>query len=310
MSTATAPRVPRARHDARLDAFFDAMGATRLLRAEEEVELAQAIERGRDARAALDRGGLPPGQRRALERDVAAGEAARERFVAANLRLVVHEAARSARSCNVGLEDLIQDGSLGLLQAVDRYDWRRGYRFSTYATWWVKQALQRGFASSDRTIRLPYAVHAAQRRLGAARARLEAVTGREPTLEELAAATNLDAARAREALEAPPDAGTLDRQVADRSDTTLGELLAVAADDPAQEACDRVATAEVVARLAQRLDERSATMLRLRFGLDGAEPLTYEQIGVTLAVSRETVRTTISRALARLREDLGVAPAR
>lgn len=305
MTTATAARVPRARHDPRLDGFFDAMGATRLLRAEEEVELARCMERGRDARAALDRGDLHAAERRRLHREVAAGEAARQRFVAANLRLVVHEAARHARSCSVGLEDLIQDGSLGLLQAVDRYDWRRGYRFSTYATWWVKQALQRGFASTDRTIRLPYALHAAQRRLGAARARLEAATGREPTLAELAAATNLDEARAREALAAPPDATTLDRRVADDSGSTLGELLAVAVDDPAQEACDRVTTEEVVARLAERLDDRSAAMLRLRFGLDGAEPLTYEQIGTSLAISRETVRTTITRALARLREDLG-----
>jgi len=299
MSTATAPR---ARHDRRLDGFFDAMGASRLLRAEEEVALAQAIERGRDAQAALARGA---GDACALGRAVADGEAARQRFVEANLRLVVHEAARHARSCSVGLEDLIQDGSLGLLQAVDRYDWRRGYRFSTYATWWVRQALQRGFASSERTIRLPYAVHAAQRRLGAARARLEAATGREPTLAELAAAANLDEGKAREALAAPPDAAHLDRQTAE-SATSLGDLLAVAGDDPAQEACDRVTGADLLVRLAGALDDRSATMVRLRFGLDGEEPRTYEQIAVALGTSRETVRTAVTRALARLRQDLGV----
>jgi RNA polymerase sigma factor (sigma-70 family) len=304
----TSTRVPRARHDRRLDSFFDALGAARLLRAEEEVALAQAMEAGRTAAATLvaERTALTTAERAALAAAVREGEEARERFAAANLRLVVHEASRHARTSNVGLDDLIQDGCIGLLQAIDRYDWRRGYRFSTYATWWVRQALQRGFASSERTIRLPYALHAAQRRLGAARARLEASSGREPSVTELAAAANLDERKAREALAAPPDAAPLDRRVSGEGEATLGELTATAADDPAQEACDRVVITQLADHLSARLDERSLTMLRLRFGLDDDDPATYEDIGARLGVSRETVRTTITRALARLRADLGV----
>jgi RNA polymerase nonessential primary-like sigma factor len=175
-----------------LDLYFTELGRVRLLTAEDEVRLAQAIEAG-EAAARLAAG--EAADRAALERQVTAGREAFDHFVAANLRLVVSVAAQFTRRSRLDLHELIQEGNLGLIRAVEKFDWRRGFKFSTYATWWIRQAIQRGVAANERTIRLPVALHDALVKVRAARARLEGELGRPPTVDELAEATRLTPAR-------------------------------------------------------------------------------------------------------------------
>src|SRR5687768_18045708 len=153
-----------------LDLYFSELGKVRLLTAEDEVRLAKKIEAGHAAQEKLDAGAS---QREELERAVREGQEAFDHFVAANLRLVVSVAAQFSKRSTLDLGELIQEGNLGLLRAVEKFDWRRGYKFSTYATWWIRQAIQRGVAGSERTIRLPVALHDALVKVRAASARLE-----------------------------------------------------------------------------------------------------------------------------------------
>ena len=305
MPTKVASRTSKCQ-DRALDAYFAALGAVRLLEPSEEVALAQAIERGRETEVRLS--AQPPGtraERTALAAEVEAGRRARDHFVAANLRLVVSLAAKHLNPGGPGLDDLIQDGNLGLLAAVDRFDWRRGYRFSTYATWWIRQSLQRGAVTDDRVLKLPYALYDALRRVRAACTRLETATGREPTVAELAEATNLSPAAVLRALAAPPDAVSLDRAAGEDADAgDLGALVAVAEDDPAEEVADRLAARAHLRAVADAVDERAWRLLALRYGLDGGEPQTYDAIGAELSVCRETVRSTLNRTLDHLREVL------
>jgi RNA polymerase nonessential primary-like sigma factor len=142
-----------------LDLYFSELGKVRLLTAEDEVRLAKTIEAGRAAQERLDAGVDDKAERAELERQVREGQAAFDHFVAANLRLVVSVASQFSKRSTLDLGELIQEGNLGLLRAVEKFDWRRGYKFSTYATWWIRQAIQRGVAGSERTIRLPVALH-------------------------------------------------------------------------------------------------------------------------------------------------------
>lgn len=274
-----------------------------LLDAEEEIRLAQAIEAGRAAAQRLATEGVEaPEERARLQEVIAAGRAGRERFVRANLRLVVHIASRQTRTVGVDLADIIQDGNLGLLTAVDRFDWRRGYRFSTYAAWWIRQGIQRGTVSASRIIRLPYPIHDALSRIAAARERLQVMNGREPSLRELALATRLDVHLVERALQTRPDALSLHRPFGGQEGSPdLGEFLAVSEDRPAEEATERVYQAAVRHVAATQLDERSWQVLCLRFGLDGGEPLAYSAIGAEVGLSRESIRLILKRALAVLR---------
>jgi RNA polymerase primary sigma factor len=289
-----------------LDDYFDRFGAVELLDAEAEVRLAQRIEAGRCAAQRLSASGcLPPVEREALERMVAEGREARERFIAANLRLAVHFASRFNRAPGTALADVIQDGNVGLVQAVDAFDWRRGYRFSTYATWCIRQAIQRGTSMEERTIRLPYALHHAMRKVRAAHSRLASATGRDASIPELAAATNLTEQRVRRALKAPPDATSLDRTIgADADAAQFGAVVAVAVDDPAEETVHRLEIAAVLQEAQALLDDHSWHVLRLRFGLGADQAMTYAEIATVLGLSRETVRVTVKRALDQLRESV------
>jgi RNA polymerase sigma factor (sigma-70 family) len=292
------------RYGSFLDGYFDQVGIVDLLGADEEVRLAQVMQAGRDAAQQLTAGA--PDEHGHLARAVDAGFGAREQFIAANLRLVVHVAWRHPGALGVDLADLIQDGNVGLIEAVDRFDWRRGYRFSTYAAWWIRQSIQRGTASTNRTIRLPYPLHEAVLRVSAARERLQALTGREPSPRELALATRLDLRMVQRALRVPPDALSLHRPInGEDNDVAFGELVAVAADCPAEEVSDRLDCATALDAARTQLDERSRLVLALRFGLDGGEPLSYEAIGAQIGLSRESIRLIVKRALAVLRVALG-----
>jgi RNA polymerase primary sigma factor len=256
--------------------FMNAAGRYELLTAAEEVALAKRIERG-DA-------------------------AAKERMINSNLRLVVSIAKRY-QGHGVPLGDLIQEGAIGLNRAVEKFDWRRGYKFSTYATWWIRQACQRAISNQSTTIRVPTHVHERRVKLGRARQRLEAGSGAAPTAEELAAATGIELRHVEEALGAVEASVSLNQAIGGEGEGELGELFAdPAASDPVEEASDALRRRSV-RRALQRLPERERRLLELRFGFDD-EPATLEAIGRELGMSRERVRQVELDALARLEREL------
>jgi RNA polymerase sigma factor (sigma-70 family) len=289
-----------------LDLYFSELGKVRLLTAADEVRLAKAIEAGN---AAAERLADPKAANRAeLARQVAAGREAFDHFIAANLRLVVSVAGQFSKRSNLDLGELIQEGNLGLIRAVEKFDWRRGFKFSTYATWRIHQAIQRGVAGSERTIRLPVALHDALVKVRAARARLESETGREPTLEELAEATRLTPAKVLRAMEGDHAMTSLDRPVGYDSDASdLGEFVAIADDSPADEVVERQFIDGLFAEARAHLDDRSWYVLTRRFGLNGSTVLTLDALGHELGLSRESVRKIETQALGRLQVELGAA---
>jgi RNA polymerase primary sigma factor len=265
-----------------LQLFLADVGRHKLLTAHEEVVLAKAIERG--------------------------DERAKRRMIESNLRLVV-SIAKGYRGLGVPFLDLIQEGTLGLNRAVEKFDWRRGYKFSTYATWWIRQSVQRAVANHARTIRVPVHVVERQQKLSRAARRLEVELGREATKEELAEATGLPMQHVDEALGAANASVSLNQTVGADDEGELGDLFAdrEAADpfDEAEESLRR----QGVRRALDALPERERRILELRFGFDG-EPWTLEAIGHELDLTRERVRQLEGQALSRLaalRELAGLA---
>jgi RNA polymerase sigma factor (sigma-70 family) len=284
-----------------LDLYFRDVGSVPLLSAEDEIQLAKRIEAGRAAERQLAAGA----EDAELKRMVRDGHEAFHHFVIANLRLVVSEAARFARRSRLGLDELIQEGNLGLIHAVEKFDWRRGCKFSTYATWWIRQALQRGVAGAERTIRIPAGVHQNLLKVRAAQARLDADLGRPPCLDELAEATRLTEDEVRQSLAADYAVASLDKPVSDEPDgTEFGALVAHALDSPADEVVDRLFAEDLLQIARSSLSERSWYVLKRRYGLNGQEPCTLQAIGDDLGLSRETVRKIEQQALAQLREAL------
>jgi len=256
-----------------LQLFFNEMARYPLLTAEEEVELAKKIERG--------------------------DKAAKDRMVNSNLRLVV-SIAKKYQGHGLSLLDLIQEGIIGLIRAVEKFDWRRGYKFSTYATWWIRQAVQRGVANKARTIRMP--VHIVDRERKIARAERELMTklGRPPTLAEIAKAAKLPLKHVREVQQAARAVTSLDRPVGAESDTAFGELVA-GSEAPPEEELEISLRQEALRRAVADLPDRERDVLKLRFGLDGdPSPQSLEQIGKTLGLTRERVRQIETEALNRL----------
>jgi RNA polymerase sigma factor (sigma-70 family) len=286
-----------------LDLYFSELGKVRLLTAEDEVRLAKAIEAGVAAQEQLDAGATDPNGE--LARAIREGREAFDTFVASNLRLVVNIAAKFARRSTLDLNELIQEGNLGLIRAVEKFDWRRGYKFSTYATWWIRQAIQRGAAYSERTIRLPVALHEGLVMVRAAASRIESETGREATIAELAEATRMTEDKVRRAMEGDHSVTSLDRNVGFDSDSgELGDFVAVAADAPAEEVVEQQFMTGLFAMAKDRLDDRSWYVLQRRYGLDGGDGATLDAIGKDLGVSREAIRKIEKQALIRLQEEL------
>jgi len=265
-----------------LQLFLADVGRHKLLTAAEEVMLAKRIER--------------------------ADPTAKRRMIESNLRLVV-SIAKGYRGLGVPFLDLIQEGTLGLNRAVEKFDWRRGYKFSTYATWWIRQSVQRAVANHARTIRVPVHVVERQQKLSRAARRLEVELGREPTKDELAEATGLPMQHVDEALGAAHASVSLNQTVGADDEGELGDLFAdrEAADpfDEAEESLRR----QGVRRALDALPERERRILELRFGFEG-EPWTLEAIGHELDLTRERVRQLEGQALSRLaalRELAGLA---
>jgi RNA polymerase sigma factor (sigma-70 family) len=273
-----------------------------LLTKEDEVRLAQAMEARTKAAGELSSrdAELSSSERRRLRREVARGDDAERTFVQSNLRLVVH-IAKKYQSSGLPLLDLIQEGNLGLIHAVGKFDWQKGFKFSTYASWWVRQAVSRGIANSARTIRLP--VHAADLNIAlrAAQSQLHAKLGRRATSAELSVELDVTVERIEQILLIRAQPLSLSEPIGTDSDTELGDIvedgLAVS---PFEAAAISLLPRQVSRYLAQ-LDEREREILRLRFGIDRGEPRTLEEIGKCFNLTRERIRQIEARAMSKLR---------
>jgi RNA polymerase primary sigma factor len=274
---------PRLGHDGTTDPlqlFLNEMRHYPLLTAAEEVALARRIEAGDDE--------------------------ARQRMIRSNMRLVVSIAKRY-QGQGLSLLDLIQEGMLGLLRAVERFDWRRGLKFSTYATWWIRQAVQRGLADKARTIRLPVHVVERERRMTRAQRVLEARLGRAPTDQEIADEAGMSPEWVEQVRGGARVVTSLDRPMGDDGDLTFAEL--VEPPDDAPEPHDEVHASvrdQVLLRAVRRLPQVEREVMRMRYGLDGADPTSGAQVGRTLGISPDAVRRAEIRALRRLAADAEV----
>ena len=260
-----------------LQLFLNEVGRHSLLTAADEVALAKRVERG-------DR-------------------TAKERMINSNLRLVV-SIARRYQGHGVPLLDLIQEGCIGLNRAVEKFDWRKGYKFSTYATWWIRQAVQRAVANQSTTIRVPVHVRERQQKLSRARQRIQLEQGRDPSVEELASITGLNPEHVEEALAVVNASVSLNQTVGDDSDGELGDLFADAtAADPVEEAGEALRRKQV-RDVVGALPERQRQVVELRFGLADGESWTLEAIGKELGLTRERVRQLERDALRTLADEL------
>jgi RNA polymerase primary sigma factor len=286
-------------------AYLRQLGKVALLDAAEEVHLAERIEAGvfaaerlRVATAVAEP--LAAELRLDLSRIVRDGDRARNHLLEANLRLVVSLAKRYTGR-GMAFLDLIQEGNLGLIRAVEKFDYTKGYKFSTYATWWIRQALGRALADQSRTIRIPVHVVEVVNRLRKLRRTMLQELGREPTVEELAAAMDLSVEKVREVQGYGRDPVSLDEMVGEEGDTRLGDLI---------EDSDAVVAADVVSlsllqdelgTVLATLSDREAGVIRLRFGLTDGRPRTLDEIGHVYGVTRERIRQIEAKTMTKLR---------
>ncbi|HLZ28119.1 MAG TPA: sigma-70 family RNA polymerase sigma factor [Chloroflexota bacterium] len=285
--------------------YLREIGQHPLLEAAEELELARAMDAGRDAARVVRsaKGTLSEGRRAELEMRIETGRRARERLVESNLRLVVSIAGRYTGR-GVSLQDLIQEGNVGLQVGIDKYEWRKGFRLSTYVYWWIRQAMTRALANGSRFIRLP--VHAGDllRRAALLEQRLGEDLDRTPALAELAAELGIQPERLHAIRLAASAPASLDRPVAGDSERTRGEIVP---DDRAlttmQSIGEHDELAKEVADALQGLPAREREVLRLRYGLGDANAATLVEIGARLGVTRERARQIESQALRKLRGD-------
>jgi RNA polymerase sigma factor (sigma-70 family) len=279
--------------------YLTEIGQYPLLSAAEEIELAQAIEAGRSAEERLTGANLTPALQATLRRDVRKAGKAKQRFIQSNLRLVVSIAKRY-QSTGLPLLDLIQEGNLGLIRAVEKFDHRKGFKFSTYATWWIRQAIGRGVADKGRTIRLPSHVVDTLTTLSKASGSLLKELGREPTSSELAELTGLAIDKVETALGATADVISLSAGIGEDA-TEFGDLLpdetAIAPFDAAAASLEKIAIRE----LLRTLSDREREVLELRFGLVGDRPLTLDEVGRHFDLTRERIRQIEAKALTKLR---------
>jgi RNA polymerase primary sigma factor len=284
--------------------YLREISRARLLTADEEVTLAQQLEAGKAAREQLERGVDDSEERARLEETAARGEEARQRLIESNLRLVV-SVARKYLGRGLSFLDLVQEGNIGLQRGVDKYDWRRGFRFSTYAYWWIRQAVSRAVAEQSRTIRLPVHVVEQLTKLYNVARELERDLGRQPTPAEIGEQLGISGERVEEAFRAARVPISLETSIGDEGDSTLADLVA---DDvgrgPAEEAEETVFGQALDRSLAERLTPREADVLRLRYGLTDNHERTLAEVGKELGISRERARQLEAEAMRKLRRDV------
>ena len=290
--------------------YLDGIGRYPLLTQEDEVRLARALEDGRAAAERLAGGteGMAAPEIARLRRMQRAGDRAFEQFVNSNLRLVVSIAKRFQG--DLPMLDLVQEGNIGLMHAVEKFDWRRGYKFSTYATWWIRQAIGRGIDNTARTVRLPIHTGDQVRRVLRARSHLEGRLGRTPTAPELAEHAGLSEHEVESLLKLILEPVSLASPIGADGDTELADVMA---DDSSPSPFDAVAQGmlgDEVEKLIGRLGERERRILSLRFGLDRGEPRTLDEVGTEMHLTRERIRQIERAALAKLRSPAAEAAAR
>ena len=281
--------------------YLREIGRYPLLDREDEQRLGRSIDEGRKAAARLDRAGgdLAPEELERLTAAVEAGESAAEAFVNANLRLVV-SIARRYQSSGLALLDLIQEGNLGLIHAVEKFDFRRGLKFSTYATWWIRQAVTRAIANSARTIRLPVHAGEAVAKVQKAQALLEAQLGRTPSLCELARELSMSAAKVSQALMLMPQPLSLSDPCGDDGEGELGDVVEHKGPSPLDEVIAAALPVQV-RELLELLEERERSVVCLRYGLDCGQPRTLREVSEIYGMTPEGIRSIEKRALTKLK---------
>jgi RNA polymerase primary sigma factor len=280
--------------------YLREIGQVDLLTTEDERRLAQLIEEGQVAAAQIDAGVDDRPQERLLLRAVQRGERAKSELTQANLRLVVSIAKRySGRGMQ--LLDLIQEGNLGLMRAVDKFDHTKGFKFSTYATWWIRQAITRAIADQARTIRIPVHMVEHMNRLTRMRRQLHQQLEREPTIDELADKLQLEPDRVRELMRISLDPLSLDSPVGEEDESNLADFIEDSTVDTPADAATRAMLHQAVEDVLGELSDREQEIVRMRFGLDGAQARTLEEVGKEFGVTRERVRQIEAKTLAKLR---------
>ncbi|MGI9606030.1 MAG: RNA polymerase sigma factor RpoD [Acidimicrobiales bacterium] len=287
--------------------YLKEIGRVPLLTSAEEVRLASRVAKGMKAEeelalhaAAETLDSIEAGRRSLLERHVRTGDAAKNDLTQANLRLVVSIAKRySGRG--IPLLDLIQEGNLGLMRAVEKFDHQKGFKFSTYATWWIRQAITRAIADQARTIRIPVHMVEVMSRVRREQRRLTQEWGREPTMDELAEACDLPATKVEELLKIAQDPLSLDTPVGTEEDTSLADFVEDGQAVRPADAATRKMLGDEVNKVLGSLSPREQEVVKLRFGLDDGRPRTLEEVGRTFGVTRERIRQIESKTLAKLR---------
>jgi RNA polymerase primary sigma factor len=285
--------------------YLREIGQVDLLTTDDERRLAQLIEEGLIAAGKIDEAaesGAPIDgvEGRMLMRAVSRGERAKSELTQANLRLVVSIAKRySGRGMQ--LLDLIQEGNLGLMRAVDKFDYTKGFKFSTYATWWIRQAITRSIADQARTIRIPVHMVEHMNRVTRAKRSMHQELEREPTIEEISVRVQLEPDRVRELLRISQDPLSLDSPVGEEDESNLGDFIQDESIDSPADAATKVMLSDAVGEVLGELSEREQDIVRLRFGLDGSQAKTLEEVGKEFGVTRERIRQIEAKTLAKLR---------
>jgi len=282
--------------------YLKEIGKVPLLTAEEEVKLAKRIEAGEKAAARLEReeDKLPRDEARKLRRVEREGMTAKKKLVEANLRLVVSIAKRYVGRGMLFL-DLIQEGNLGLIRAVEKFDYRKGYKFSTYATWWIRQAITRAIADQARTIRIPVHMVETINKLIRIQRQLLQELGREPTPEEIAEEMGLTPEKVREILKISQEPVSLETPIGEEEDSQLGDFIEDQEAEVPSDAASFSLLQEQLQEVLDTLSERERKVIELRFGLIDGHPRTLEEVGRVFGVTRERIRQIESKTLSKLR---------